>query len=135
MTLFRPEGRALLDTHAFLWWNEEPERLSARAHEFIEEGTNAVFLSAVSAWEIAVKYSKGHLELPQEAQDYVLTRVGREGFLPLAIEISHALRAGMLPPVHRDPFDRLLIAQSQIERLPILTSDPNIARYDVEVIW
>jgi PIN domain nuclease of toxin-antitoxin system len=135
VTVLRPEGRALLDTNAFLWWNKEPERLSARARAFIEEGANVIFLSAVSAWEIAVKYPKGHLELPQEAEDYVLKRVGREGFLPLAIEISHALHVSHLPTLHNDPFDRLLVSQAQLERLPILTSDANIARYDVEVIW
>ena len=89
----------------------------------------------MAAWEIAVKHAKGHLDLPISAEEYVLTRVGREGFRPLAIEVSHALHAGHLPPIHNDPFDRLLIAQAQLERLPILTSDANIARYDVEVIW
>ena len=130
-----PEGQALLDTHAFIWWTNEPERLSARGRTFIEEGTNNIYLSAVSAWEIAVKFSKGHLELPQNAEDFVLTRMGREGFLSLPVEISHALHVSHLPRLHGDPFDRLLISQSQLERLPLITSDPNIARYDVEVIW
>jgi len=135
VTVLRPEGRALLDTHAFLWWGNEPERLSTRARSFIAAEANTIFFSAVSAWEISVKYAKGHLELPLEAEDYVLTRVGREGFQPLAIEVSHALHAGHLPPLHNDPFDRLLVSQAQLEGLPILTSDANIARYDIEVIW
>ena len=134
MTL-QAQGRALLDTHAFLWWNNEPERLSARAHDFIRDENNEIFFSAASAWEISVKFAKGQLELPLPAEEFVLTRMGREGFRPLPIEVSHALHVGHLPALHGDPFDRLLVSQAQLEGLPILTSDPNVARYDIEVIW
>jgi PIN domain nuclease of toxin-antitoxin system len=127
--------RALLDTHTFIWLNNEPERITARVRGLVEDGTNLVFLSAVAAWEISVKNAKGHLDLPLPAEDYVFTRIEREGLEPLAIELNHALRVGDLPPIHKDPFDRLLIAQSQLEDLPILTNDRNIARYDVEIIW
>jgi len=119
----------------FLWLNTEPERIPAPIRRFIEDGTNEIYFSAVTAWEISIKHAKGHLELPLPAEDYVLSRVGREGFRPLAIEVSHALHSSHLPPIHNDAFDRLLVAQAQLERLPILTSDANIARYDVEVIW
>jgi PIN domain nuclease of toxin-antitoxin system len=127
--------RALLDTHAFLWGNLEPERLSERAADFIRDGDNELVLSAVSAWEIVVKHAKGQLQLPEAPDAYVTRRVGLDQLHPLPIAIDHALRAGSLPPIHRDPFDRLLVAQSQLEDIPILTSDPNIARYDVRTIW
>ena len=127
--------RALLDTHAFLWANEDPARLSRRARRLIEDAANDMFLSAASAWEIAIKHAKGRLDLPEPPYGFVVSRVDRLKLEPLPVEISHALRAGALPLVHRDPFDRLLVAQGQLQGLSILTSDPIIARYDVEVIW
>ena len=127
--------RVLLDTNVFLWSNEDPDRLSSTARELVEDSTNYVFLSAVSAWEIAIKYEKGSLKLPEPAHQFVIDRVFRLRLQPLNIELPHALRAGSLPPIHRDPFDRLLVAQSQLEGLPILTSDARIAAYGVEVIW
>jgi PIN domain nuclease of toxin-antitoxin system len=127
--------RALLDTSVFLWSDLEQQRLSPTAREFIADGTNDLVLSAATAWEIAIKHAKGQLELPEIPESYVVLRIGLDGLDPLPIEISHAIRAGTLPPIHRDPFDRLLVAQSQLENLPILTSDPNIARYGVSVIW
>jgi len=96
---------------------------------------NDLVLSAATAWEIAIKHANGQLELPDRPEAYVALRMGLDDLDPLPIELSHALRAGTLPPIHRDPFDRLLVAQSQLEELPILTPDPNIARYRVSVIW
>lgn len=127
--------RILLDTSAFLWSNIEPARLSSRAASLIQDGANDLVLSAVSAWEVAIKHRLGQLELPQEPGPYVSSRIVLDRLSALPIEISHALQVSALPLLHRDPFDRLLIAQAQLERLPILTSDPNITRYDVEVIW
>jgi PIN domain nuclease of toxin-antitoxin system len=127
--------RALLDTHTFIWLNSEPERIPSRVRDLIEEATNEVFFSAVAAWEISVKNARGHLDLPTSAEEYVFTRIEREGFEPLPIDLNHALHSGNLPRIHGDPFDRLLVAQAQLEDLPILTNDRNIARYDVEVIW
>ncbi len=127
--------RGLLDTSTFLWWNTEPEKLSARAYELVQDVENDLYFSAVSAWEIAIKHAKGRLDLPEEAESFVISRIRRRGFEPLAIEISHALHAGHLPSHHNDPFDRLLVSQAQLDGLAILTSDANIARYDVEVIW
>ena len=127
--------RALLDTNVFLWFDLEQQRLSPSARAFIADGTNDLVLSAATAWEIAIKHTKGQLQLPDLPEAYVASRIGLDGLDPLAIELSHAIRAGTLPPIHRDPFDRLLVAQSQLEDLPILTSDPNIARYGVSVIW
>ena len=96
---------------------------------------NDLVLSAATAWEIAIKHANGQLELPDHPEAYVALRMGLDDLDPLPIELSHALRAGTLPPIHRDPFDRLLVAQSQLEELPILTPDPNIARYRVSGIW
>ncbi len=113
----------------------EPERLSDSAREIVFDGTNEIYLSAVSAWEVAIKYSRKRLELPSEPQVYIPERLSAFNFQSLDVVMPHATRVAVLPMHHRDPFDRLLVAQSQIERLPIITSDANIARYDVEVIW
>lgn len=127
--------RALLDTHTFLWWNLDDPQLAATARAFIGDGQNEVLLSAASAWEIAIKYAKGRLTLPESPERYVANRIAHYGFQALPIQVSHALRVAKLPLIHHDPFDRLLIAQSQMENLPILTSDPEIAKYNVSIIW
>lgn len=127
--------RALLDTNVFLWSDLEQQRLSPSARNFIGDVTNDLVLSAATAWEVAIKHAKRQLELPENPEAYLASRIALDGLDPLPIALSHALRAGMLPPIHRDPFDRLLVAQSQLENIPILTSDPNIARYRVSVIW
>lgn len=127
--------KALLDTHTFLWSNTDDPRLSRRVRDLIEDGVNDLVFSAVSALEIAIKYARRRLPIPEPPETWVTRRVALQGLRLLAVEMSHALRVADLPLHHNDPFDRLLIAQSQLENLPILTSDPNIARYDVEVIW
>lgn len=124
-----------MDTHAFIWWVNEPAKLSQAASALIADGDNQTLLSAVTAWELAVKHRKGRLDLPDSPENIFRTAFTEDGFAPMPIDISHALQVGNLPPIHSDPFDRLLIAQAQTERIPILTSDPNIARYDVETIW
>lgn len=127
--------RALLDTHTFLWWNLDAPQLSADAREFIARGDNEIFLSAASAWEIAIKAARGRLALPEAPDQYVADRMRLHRFSALPIELSHALEVYRLPPVHQDAFDRLLVAQSQLEGMPILTGDPEIGRYQVELIW
>ena len=127
--------RVLLDTHAFLWWVLEDPRLSARAQSVIAAPEYDVLVSAVSAWEIAIKSADSRLDLPEPAGTYVPDRIAANGFLELDVTVEHAVRVAGLPAIHRDPFDRLLIAQAQVEGIPILTSDPAIARYDVDVIW
>ena len=127
--------KALLDTHTFLWWNLDDPQLSPKVRSFIEDGHNEIYLSAASAWEIALKSSKGRLILPEPPDEYVANRLRRHRFLPLAIELSHALQVYHLPDIHSDPFDRLLVAQSQLEQLPLLTADAEIRRYDAQVIW
>ena len=127
--------RVLLDTRAFLWWVLEDPRLSARAQSVIKAQESDVLVSAVSAWEIAIKSADARLDLPELARTYVPDRIAANGFRELDVTVEHAARVAGLPAIHRDPFDRLLIAQAQVEGIPIVTSDPAIARYDVDIIW
>lgn len=127
--------RAILDTHTFLWWVLDTPRLSADARSILQDGANELLFSAASAYELTMKAESGRLTLPEPADSYVPNRLRENAFSPLAIELAHALRAGALPAIHRDPFDRMLVAQAQIEGLPILTADPAIGRYDVETVW
>ena len=127
---------ALLDTHVFLWWNESGgARVSATARELIADPSNEILLSAASVWEMAIKVSRGRLELPQPMDRYVPDRMARNALSPLPVDVAHAVRVALLPVIHADPFDRLLIAQAQVEGIPILTSDPALSQYDVETIW
>lgn len=107
-------------------------RLLARVASGAE---NAVFFSAASSWEIALKTSLGQLTLPDVPERYVPSRLAAAGMGGLTIEHVHALRAASLPTLHRDPLDRIIVAQSQIEGLPVLTADEKIAAYDVDALW
>lgn len=127
--------RVLLDTHALLWWSVDDGRLSELARDTIRDGRNEVLVSAASVWEIAIKSAKGRLELPSPVEQYMDDRLRRNRWSPLAIDFRHVIRAASLPDHHRDPFDRALIAQAQVERLPIVTTDAAITRYEVETIW
>jgi PIN domain nuclease of toxin-antitoxin system len=121
----------LLDSHALLWWRGDHQRLSARAHEAIEDPDLSVFFSAASIWEMAIKRASGKLEVPEDLLDTMEQR----GFIELPVLSSHAIIAGALPPHHRDPFDRMLVAQAQSEGLTIVTRDERIEAYDVPVLW
>jgi len=125
--------RFLLDTHVFLWLQTEPDRLDPALLDRLSRA-DALLLSPASAWEMAIKYHLGMLALPAEPTVYVPDRMTRSGVEPLAIEVTHTLAAGGLPPHHRDPFDRLLVAQSQLSGIPLVTADRQIAAYDVELI-
>jgi PIN domain nuclease of toxin-antitoxin system len=125
----------LIDTHCWLWWLSEPERLNPTARRQIANRRNAVFFSAASAWEIAIKASLGKLRLPEPATDYIPSRVSGQGMIPLPINQRHALHLEGMPLHHRDPFDRILIAQAQIEGLPVLTADLQFRSYDVKILW
>ena len=127
--------RALLDTHAFLWWVLDSPDLSSTARRFIADGRNEIHLSAASAIEMAIKVAQGRLTLPEPLASYVPDRLASEGFRPLPVDLRHALRVADLPPIHRDPFDRILVAQSIVEAMPIITADRSIGRYAVETIW
>jgi PIN domain nuclease of toxin-antitoxin system len=125
--------RVLLDTHAWLWMLTEPERLGD-ALAIVEDARNELLLSAASSWEIAIKYTLGRLPLPEPPAAYVPARIASTGVTPLAVEHSHALAVAELPDHHRDPFDRILVAQAVLEAVPIVSGDQALARYEVEVI-
>ena len=126
--------RILVDTQCWLWMAGSPEKLSQHARSLVLTTANELFLSTASAWEIAIKHARGKLVLPEAPQRYVPSRVDALRTWALPIEHSHALRVAALPPHHSDPFDRMLVAQAQIEDLPILTADPIFDRYEVTVI-
>lgn len=123
----------LLDTHVFLWLLSEPERLGEQMR-VVEDPDNALLFSAASSWEIAIKVQIGRLELPDDPERYVPDRMRAIGAMPLAVEHRHALAVSDLPLLHRDPFDRLLVAQARDLHLKIVTTDEQIARYDVEAL-
>jgi PIN domain nuclease of toxin-antitoxin system len=125
--------RLLLDTHVFLWLLAKPERLS-RQLDSLEDPANELFLSAASSWEIAIKAQLGRLDLPDDPRIYVPDRMRAIGADPLPVEHNHALAVFDLPTLHRDPFDRLLVAQARGLGLQIVTADAQIARYDVETL-
>ncbi|MGH7466615.1 MAG: type II toxin-antitoxin system VapC family toxin [Longimicrobiales bacterium] len=126
--------RVLLDTHCWLWILTDPEKFSRRALRIVESRSNELFLSAASAWEISIKHALGKIKIPGRIETVVPDLMQKTAVLPLPITHAHALRAGGLPGHHRDPFDRLLIAQAQLERLPILSADQSLEPYDVKVL-
>ncbi|HEX5135851.1 MAG TPA: type II toxin-antitoxin system VapC family toxin [Planctomycetota bacterium] len=126
--------KLLLDTQVWLWMQSAPGNLGPRALDLVSDPENDLLLSAASSWEIAIKYALGKLGLPAPPSDYVPSRMQTSGTEGLAVTHAHALHVASLPDHHRDPFDRLLVAQAQVESLPVLTADPQIGRYDVEVV-
>ena len=127
--------RILLDTHTFLWWLDGDRRLSARGRRLIANAATEVFVSAASAWEISIKAAAGKLPGAVDVAGDVVGCMESQGFRPLDITIRHAQRAGSLPPVHRDPFDRMLAAQALAEGLPLLSNDTAFDAYAVRRIW
>jgi PIN domain nuclease of toxin-antitoxin system len=120
----------LLDTHTVIWALSNAPTLSLEAREVIVRGDNLVFVSAASAWEIAIKKRLGKLKAP----DNYLEELTRHRFTPLDISAQHALAVEHLPELHRDPFDRMLIAQAKLEKLTIVTRDEIIPRYGVPIV-
>ena len=121
----------LLDTHIFLWWDSDLPELGPSARSAIRDPANTIFISAVSVWEIAIKRRLGRLLF----EGSPTANIARNGFLPLAILPEHAERAGDLPLLHTDPFDRLLIAQAQSTGMTLVTVDQHIRRYPVAQLW
>ncbi|WP_052664639.1 type II toxin-antitoxin system VapC family toxin [Nitriliruptor alkaliphilus] len=125
--------RVLLDTHVWLWMLTEPERLGEAA-ELVGAADTDLLLSAASTWEIVIKHGLGRLDLPTPPASYVPDRIRSTQVTPLPIEHSHTIEVAALPQLHRDPFDRLLVAQARILGVPLLSADPRIAAYDVDVL-
>ena len=127
--------RFLLDTHALLWWFTDDPRLSPVVREAIEDASNEFFVSAASAWEISTKQRLGKLpELPDVTSRFA-ELVAADGFAHLAVNYLHSLRAGGCRVAHRDPFDRMLAAQSELESLPLVTRDPAFVHFGTETFW
>jgi PIN domain nuclease of toxin-antitoxin system len=127
--------RLLLDTHALLWWLDGDRRLSLKARRAIASESNSILVSAVSAWEITTKARLGKLPGATDVAADVAACVASQGFLPLDITMLHAQRSGRLPGAHRDPFDRMLIAQSQIEDVALVSDDEAFDTFDVRRFW
>jgi PIN domain nuclease of toxin-antitoxin system len=121
----------LIDTHTLLWWDGEPKLLGEAARTAMRDSNNAVFVSAVSVWEIAIKQKSGKLSFSGSP----MAMIAQYGFLPLPISPEHAECAGGLPQHHTDPFDRMLIAQAQIEGMTLVTIDSKIRLYPVAQLW
>jgi PIN domain nuclease of toxin-antitoxin system len=126
--------RLLLDTHVFLWFMTGDKRLSGRVRRAIEDIESELFLSVASVWEMAIKASLGRLILPGPVAEYVAEKLDN-GFRILPVEWTHASAVEKLPFHHRDPFDRLLIAQAIAENIPIVTADPIFHVYKANVVW
>jgi PIN domain nuclease of toxin-antitoxin system len=120
----------LLDTRAFLWWLTGNRKLGPRAQTAIGDPANAVYVSSASAWEIAIKRAKKKLIAPGDIQAWIAD----EGFHELPITVAHAIASAELPRHHKDPFDRLLVAQAEVERFALVTDDKDIAAYGITMI-
>jgi PIN domain nuclease of toxin-antitoxin system len=121
----------LLDTHVLIWAMAEPARLDERARMAIVSPEHHILVSAAAVWEIAIKRALGRLKFPLERLTETMERMG---FEPLPIHLRHAIAAGGLPRFHDDPFDRMLVAQAQLEKLVLVSEDATIARYDVSIL-
>lgn len=122
--------RLLLDTHAFLWWTGDDHRLGPAARSAISDPENVVYVSAASAWEISIKRAKGKLRTSRDLE----AAIAEHGFRALSIEIRDGIAAGALPTHHRDPFDRMLIAQAQRESMTVVTNDSAFEKYEVDTV-
>lgn len=125
----------LLDTHVFLWWITDDKQLPQTIRKIIADGNQELFFSAASCWEIAIKARLGRLTFPKKPDIFISDQLAVNAVQSLPILASHALHVFNLPGFHRDPFDRMIVAQSQLEGLPVITSDRLIAGYDVKTIW
>ena len=127
--------KLLLDTHAFLWWITDDPQLSSKARELISDSHNTIYWSAASSWEVSIKYALGRLPLPETPEQFLPVELGNNRIESLSVIDAHAFQAGYLPRHHRDPFDRMLVAQAQVESLVILSNDRKLVHYDVDINW
>ena len=127
--------RYLLDTHVLIWWLTSDKRLSAKARELITSHRNTLCWSAASTWEIAIKHALGRLVFEESPERLLPFELDRNHIESLVITNEHAFLAGQLPMHHKDPFDRMLVAQAQVEAIGIISNDSNFQLYDVDVFW
>jgi len=127
--------RLLLDTHTFLWWVSDAPELSVTARKAISDSDNECFLSIASCWEMAIKSSLGKLRLTKPVERFVHDLITENGFRLLTIELRHAAKVEALPFHHRDPFDRLLLAQAITEKLTMVSADSIFSSYGVKLLW
>lgn len=125
----------MLDTHALLWWLTKSPSLTVSARSLLIDQDNAVLVSAASMWEIATKVRLGKLDVAVEVVEDFLSYLDREGFETISVTAAHGIRAGLLPGPHKDPFDRMLIAQALAENLPIISNDRALDGYGVRRLW
>jgi PIN domain nuclease of toxin-antitoxin system len=127
--------RALLDSHTLLWWILDDSSLTRKARETIADTGNLIMVSAASAWELAIKFRGGKLTRAADLVSDFSSAVDQEGFHLLPISADHGIRAGLLPGLHKDPFDRMLIAQAQAENVPVISNDGIFEAYGVRRVW
>lgn len=125
----------LLDTHVLIWWITSDDRLSATAKTLIKSHRNTLYWSAASSWEVSIKHALGRLVFNEAPETLFAAELDNNHIETLVITNEHAFTAGQLPMHHKDPFDRMLVAQARIESLGIVTNDPILKRYDVDVVW
>ena len=125
----------LLDTHAFLWFVDDNPHLSDTARNLIEADDSQPFISMASLWEIAIKISLGKLELKQPYETFIPQQLALNGIAILNFSLEHTAAIAALPFHHRDPFDRLIIVQSKIEKMPLVSADPAFDAYEIERVW
>ncbi len=127
--------KLLLDTRTFLWWITDSPELSVRVRDAIRNPENELFLSVASAWEMAIKVDLGRLHLPVRPDRFIPNQLTKNAIKSLPIQMGHALYVSRLPAIHRDPFDRIIISQSILEKMAVVTRDPDIVEYKVKILW
>ena len=127
--------RYLLDTHAFLWMAADPDQLSRRVRKIVRNKNNRLYLSAASGWEIALLEKLNRIKLPDEPQRFIPEAIQRLSVLPIPISFSTAITAAMLPLIHRDPFDRIIIAEAEKGKLIVITKDKKFVEYGIQSLW
>ena len=127
--------KLLIDTLAFLWWTKKDERLSSKASSLIENIENEIYFSVVSGWEITLKCQLGKLILPTEPEIFIPEHLKINRFIVLPLSLYHVFTTKKLTYYNKDPFDRILAAQSKVEDMPIISADSSLKEYNIEVIW
>jgi len=126
--------KVLLDTHVLLWWLHDAARLRPATRALFTETANELLWSAASTWELAIKVQLGKMRLDKPVQVFVMAVMAAQGLTPLPVHHAHAARVAELPALHRDPFDRLLVAQAAVEGVPFVTADAQLAAYGIECL-